>query len=49
MAKRNTTWGYTRLRDGMNEMGSDIGRTTVQQILAEHGIAPALLLHGAPT
>jgi len=41
MAKRNTTWGYTRLRDAMNNVGDDIGRTTVQRILAEHGIAPA--------
>jgi len=41
MAKRNTTWGYTRLRDAMKNVGYDIGRTTVQRILAEHGIAPA--------
>src|SRR5450432_1644301 len=41
MATRNTTWGYTRLRDAMNNVGYDIGRTTIQRILAEHGIAPA--------
>ena len=41
MATRNTTWGYTRLRDAMKNVGHDIGRTTVQRILAEHGIEPA--------
>ena len=41
MATRNTGWGYTRLRDALNNVGYDIGRTTVQRILAEHGIEPA--------
>jgi len=41
MATRNTTWGYTRLRDALKNVGYDIGRTTVQRILAEHGIQPA--------
>jgi putative transposase len=41
MATRNTTWGYTRLRDALNNVGYDIGRTTVQRILADHGVEPA--------
>ena len=41
MATRNTTWGYTRLRDALNNAGYDIGRTTVQRILAEHGVEPS--------
>ena len=41
MATRNTGWGYTRLRDALNNLGYKIGRTTVQRILCEHGIEPA--------
>jgi transposase len=41
MATRNTGWGYTRLRDALNNLGYKIGRTTVQRILSEHGIEPA--------
>ena len=40
-APGNRPWEHTRLRDAMNNVGYDIGRTTVQRILAEHGIAPA--------
>src|ERR1700690_1458997 len=32
MAMRNTTWGYTRLRDAMNNVGYGIGWTTAQRI-----------------
>ena len=38
MATRNTGWGYTRLRDALNNLGFEIGRTTVERILSEHGI-----------
>jgi putative transposase len=41
MATRNTGWGYTRLRDALNNLGYKIGRTTVERILSEHGIEPA--------
>jgi putative transposase len=41
MSTRNTTWGYTRLRDALSNLGYKIGRTTVQRILSEHGIEPA--------
>lgn len=40
MARENTTWGYTRIRDAMGNLGHVIGRTTVQEILKEHGIEP---------
>ncbi len=41
MARENTSWGYTRIRDAMGNLGHVIGRTTVQGILKEHGIEPA--------
>jgi hypothetical protein len=40
LAKENTSWGYTRLRDVMFTLGHEIGRTTVRRILAEDGIEP---------
>ncbi len=40
MARENTSWGYTRIRDAMANLGHVIGRTTVQEILKEHGIQP---------
>ena len=36
MAKQNTGWGYTRLRDALNNLGYEIER-----ILREHGVEPA--------
>jgi putative transposase len=41
MATQNTGWGYTRLRDALNNLGFKIERTTVERILSEHGIEPA--------
>ena len=41
MARENTSWGYTRIRDAMGNLGHVIGRTTVQEILKELGIDPA--------
>jgi putative transposase len=41
MAKQNTGWGYTRLRDALNNLGYQIGRTTVERILRKHGVEPA--------
>ncbi len=40
MAEGNPTWGYTRIRDAMGNLGHEIGRTTVQKILKENGIEP---------
>ena len=41
LAKENTGWGYTKIRDVMFTLGHKIGRTTVRRILAEDGIEPA--------
>jgi len=41
LAKENTGWGYTKLRDVLFTLGHKIGRTTVRRILAEDGIEPA--------
>jgi hypothetical protein len=39
MAKRNPTWGYTRLRDAMNNVGYDIGDER-SSTSVEHGLRP---------
>ena len=40
MARENSTWGYTRIRGALRNLGHDVGRNTVKRILAEHGIEP---------
>ena len=38
----NPSWGYTKIRDALRTgLGIEIGRTTVENILAEAGIEPA--------
>lgn len=41
MASENPTWGYTRVRDALSNLGHEIARTTVARILAERGLEPA--------
>ncbi len=41
LAKENTSWGYTKIRDVIFTLSHKIGRTTVRRILAEDGIEPA--------
>jgi transposase InsO family protein len=41
MATENPTWGYTRIRGGLNILGHDVARNTIKAILADHGIEPA--------
>ncbi len=41
MAGDNPTWGYTRIRGALHNIGYDVGRTTIKRILAEHGNEPA--------
>ncbi len=41
MAQENPTWGYTRLRGALSNLGLEVGRNTMKRILADHGIAPA--------
>jgi putative transposase len=43
MARENPSWGYTRLRGALANLGLDLGRSTIQRILKEHGIEPAPL------
>jgi putative transposase len=41
MARDNPSWGYTRLRGALKNLGLDLGRSTIQRILKEQGIEPA--------
>jgi len=41
MAKENHTWGYTRIRNSLRNVGHRIGRNTIKRILKENGIVPA--------
>jgi hypothetical protein len=41
MARQNRRWGYTRIRGALWNLGHDVGRTTIGNILNEHGIEPA--------
>ena len=40
-AQENETWGYTRIRDALDNVGHEICRETVANILRDHGIVPA--------
>ena len=41
MAKENPSWGYTRIRDALRQVGHEIGRNTVKRILLDRGMEPA--------
>ncbi len=41
LARENPGWGYTRIRDGLFQLGHEISRSTVKRILQEHGFEPA--------
>lgn len=41
MAMENQRWGYTRIRDAFDNLGHEISRDTVANILRDHGIEPA--------
>ena len=41
MAQENPTWGYPRIRGGLQHLGHDIGRNTIKAILKNHGIEPS--------
>jgi hypothetical protein len=42
-ARENPTWGYTRIRGALYNLGHEIGRNTIKRILRENGIDPAPL------
>ncbi len=41
MAKDNPTWGYTRIRGALYNLGHEIARSTIQRILEDAGLEPA--------
>ncbi len=41
MATENPTWGYTRIRGALADLGHKAGRNTIKRILANAGIEPA--------
>ena len=43
IARHNPTWGYTRIRGALYNLGHDIGRNTIKRILLDNGIDPAPL------
>ncbi len=43
MARQNFTWGYTRIRGALYNLGHEIGRNTIKRILLENGLDPAPL------
>jgi hypothetical protein len=40
MATENPTWGYTRIRGGLQSLGHDVACKTIKAILKDHGIEP---------
>ena len=43
IARENPSWGYTRLRGALTNLGLDLGRSTIARILKDNGIEPAPL------
>ncbi len=41
VARENPTFGYTRIRDVLKNLGLKVSRSTVRRILQEHGVEPA--------
>jgi transposase InsO family protein len=41
MAGENPTWGYTRIRGALANLGHEIARNTVKRILLDRGLVPA--------
>jgi hypothetical protein len=41
MAQENPSWGYTRIRGARANLGHQVGRGTIANVLGEHGIQPA--------
>ncbi len=36
MARQNSTWGYTRIRGALYNLGHEIGRNTIKRILLDN-------------
>ena len=41
MAEENRDWGYRRIQGAMSNLGHEMARSTIAEILARHGIEPA--------
>jgi transposase InsO family protein len=41
MAEESRDWGYRRIQGALSNLGHDIARSTIAEILARHGIEPA--------
>ena len=41
MAKSNPTWGYTRIRGALHNLGHNMARNTAKRVLFDHGLEPA--------
>jgi hypothetical protein len=41
MARENPTWGYTRLRGALYNLGHEVARNTIKNIRLAHGLEPA--------
>jgi hypothetical protein len=40
-ATENPSWGYTRIRGALRNLGHEVGRNTIKRILREYGLDPA--------
>ena len=40
MAEENPTWGYTRIRGALKNLGHDVGQSTITRILKAQGLPP---------
>ena len=40
MASENPSWGYTRIRGALSNLGHQVGRSTIRRILKEEGLEP---------
>jgi serine/threonine protein kinase len=41
MGTENPSWGYTRIRGALKNLGHRVARSTIAKILKEHGIPPS--------
>jgi len=41
LAEENRDWGYRRIQDALSNLGHEIARSTIAEILERHGIEPA--------
>ena len=41
MASENRDWGYTRIRGALDNLGHQVARGTIANVLREHGLEPA--------